>query len=49
MKKNKEDLLQEAENALMEFIIRVSKGNATCETEVAVLPQVARLFFGLHG
>lgn len=41
MERNKENLLEEAENALIEFIIRVSKGNATCETEIAVLPQVA--------
>lgn len=41
VERNKENLLEEAENALIEFIIRVSKGNATCETEIAVLPQVA--------
>lgn len=45
VERNKENLLEEAENALIEFIIRVSKGNATCETEIAVLPQVAKVLF----
>lgn len=29
--------------ALVEFTERVAKGNATCETEIAVLPQVANV------
>lgn len=29
--------------ALVKFVTRVSKGEATCETEIAVLPQVARV------
>lgn len=28
-------------NALANFILRVSKKEATCETEIAVLPQIA--------
>lgn len=29
--------------ALLNFVIRVSKGEATCKTEVEVLPQVANI------
>lgn len=30
-------------SALSEFVIRVSKGGATSESEVAVLPEVAKI------
>lgn len=40
MKNSKIDRL---EDALLAFVERVSKKEATCETEVQVLPQVARV------
>lgn len=30
-------------NALSEFVVRVANGKATSETEVAVLPEVAKI------
>lgn len=30
-------------NALSEFVVRVANGTATSETEVAVLPEVAKI------
>ena len=39
------ELTAKAETELLNFIIRVSQGEATSEKEVEVLPEVARLFF----
>ncbi len=41
MSKEKRD---EVLNALADFIIRVSKGEATSEIEVKILPEVANAF-----
>ena len=34
---------KEVITALCEFVIRISKGEATCKEEVEVLPQVAQI------
>ena len=34
---------EQVTDALVNFIVRVANGNATSETEVAVLPEVARI------
>ncbi len=37
------DQKKQVTNALVDFVIRVSNGNATTEKEVSILPEVARL------
>ena len=34
---------EQVTDALVNFIVRVANGNSTSETEVAVLPEVARI------
>lgn len=35
-------------DALVDFVIRVAKGKTTSDTEVSVLPEVAKLLLNFH-
>lgn len=39
------DKYKQAENALLDFIIRVAQGKTTSDKEVEVLPEVVKSFF----
>lgn len=43
------DKYKQAENALLDFIIRVAKGITTSEKEVEVLPEVVNSLFRTNG
>lgn len=42
-----EEQFKNVKQALVEFVIRVSKGQATSETEVVILPKVAEILLNI--
>lgn len=46
-RKERKERKEQLTKSLLDFVIRVSEGRATSETEVQVLPEVARILKGL--
>lgn len=46
MNEETKEKYNQAEDALLDFIIRVAQGKTTSEKEVEVLPEVVKSFFG---